>query len=301
MDLIIGFLLFSYSALTIRIVRIVFGNQKMNEYKYWIPLFGTNYSNSWIVRIIRSNTAAYEEAVSPGPDPDDNTDAEPGVTPEEENAGEDLEDEHAMTWPVRQELLDTEDEDYCRDAYRKPSITATQWQIPISDGILQSNWHRDNWDKICIGKVILPHQNQASFLMKIANFETDNIGSFYNKLAMEREARFNLADLQQAIWDQQGTPNDELNREFNHFKQWIAGKRFEQYLQYCKKPKAYIGKHQKEPCNSPHIVAYICAWGLKIPDNSRTLLWKQFYPLSLSSNPTRSSIHNIILLNYYLM
>ena len=57
LDLIIGFLLFSYSALTIRIVRIVFGNQKMNEYEYRIPLFGPNCSNSWIVRIIRSNTA----------------------------------------------------------------------------------------------------------------------------------------------------------------------------------------------------------------------------------------------------
>ena len=57
LDLIIGFLLFSYSALTIRIVRIVFGNQKMNEYEYRIPLFGPNYSNSRIVRIIRSNTA----------------------------------------------------------------------------------------------------------------------------------------------------------------------------------------------------------------------------------------------------
>ena len=56
LDLIIGFLLFSYSALTIRIVRIVFGNQKMNEYEYRIPLFGPNYSNSRIVRIIRSNT-----------------------------------------------------------------------------------------------------------------------------------------------------------------------------------------------------------------------------------------------------
>ena len=57
LDLIIGFLLFSYSALTIRIVRIVFGNQKMNEYEYRIPLFGPNYSNNRIVWIIRSNTA----------------------------------------------------------------------------------------------------------------------------------------------------------------------------------------------------------------------------------------------------
>ena len=59
LDLIIGFLLFSYSALTIRIVRIVrivFGTHKMNEYEYRIPLFGPNYSNSRIVRIIRPNT-----------------------------------------------------------------------------------------------------------------------------------------------------------------------------------------------------------------------------------------------------
>ena len=59
LDPIIGFLLFSYSALTIRIVRIVFGNQKMNEYEYRIPLFGPNYSNSRIVRIIRPNTGIY--------------------------------------------------------------------------------------------------------------------------------------------------------------------------------------------------------------------------------------------------
>ena len=42
-----------------RIVRIVFGNQKMNEYEYQILLFGPNYSNSRIVRIIRSNTDLY--------------------------------------------------------------------------------------------------------------------------------------------------------------------------------------------------------------------------------------------------
>ena len=56
MDQIIGYLLFSYSALTIRIVQIVFRTHKMNEYKYRIPLFGPNYSNSRIVRIIRPNT-----------------------------------------------------------------------------------------------------------------------------------------------------------------------------------------------------------------------------------------------------
>ena len=31
-------------------------NQEINKYKYRIPLFGPNYSNSWIVRIIRPNT-----------------------------------------------------------------------------------------------------------------------------------------------------------------------------------------------------------------------------------------------------
>ena len=56
LDQIIGYLLFSYLALTIRIVRIVFGTHKMNEYEYRIPLFGPNYSNSRIVRIIRPNT-----------------------------------------------------------------------------------------------------------------------------------------------------------------------------------------------------------------------------------------------------
>ena len=181
------------------------------------------------------------------------------MTPEEEET--DLEDDHAMTWPVRQDLLDSDeylDVGACRDAYREASITAKQWQIPISDGIMQSNWHRENWDKIRISEVILLHQNQASFLQKIADFERHHWVSFYNKLALEREARFSLADLQQAILDQRRTSNEELNREFNHFKQWIAGKRFEYYLQHCKKPKTNIGKHQKEPCNSPHIDACIC-------------------------------------------
>ena len=41
------------------LVRIVFETQKMNEYKYRIPLFGPNYWNSRIVRIIRPNTDLY--------------------------------------------------------------------------------------------------------------------------------------------------------------------------------------------------------------------------------------------------
>ena len=52
--------------------------------------------------------------------------------------------------------------------------------------------------------------------------------------------------------------NEELNKEFKQFKQWIAGKRFEYFLEYCKKPKPYIGKDQREPCNSPHMGACIC-------------------------------------------
>ena len=55
-DLKILNLLFIYSDLTIRIIRIVFGSQKMNEYEYRIPLFGPNNSNIRIIRIIRSNT-----------------------------------------------------------------------------------------------------------------------------------------------------------------------------------------------------------------------------------------------------
>ena len=197
---------------------------------------------------------AYEETVSPGPDPDGNTDAESGVTSDEET-NEDLEDDLDMTWPVNQELLvDGKfplDLDFYRDAYREASIAAKQWQIPISDGILQSNWHRDNWDKICIGEAPL---------QKIVDFEQNNQDYLFNKLILEREARFSLAEINHAVdWDNQpqGT-NEELNREFNNFKKWIAGKRFEHYLQHCKKPKSYIGKHQKEPCNSPHIVACIC-------------------------------------------
>ena len=195
---------------------------------------------------------AYEETVSPGPDPDGNTDAESGVTSDEET-NEDLEDDLDMTWPVNQELLvDGKfplDLDFYRDAYREASIAAKQWQIPISDGILQSNWHRDNWDKIRIG--------EAS-LQKIVKFEEVHSGHFFNKLLLGRDTKFSLAELDQAVHDQQETPNEELNRLFNHFKQWIAGKRFEHYLQHCKKTKSYIGKHQKEPCNSPHIVACIC-------------------------------------------
>ena len=45
------------------LVRIVFRNQKMNKYEYRIPLFGPNYSNSRIVRIIRPNTAVYSTLV----------------------------------------------------------------------------------------------------------------------------------------------------------------------------------------------------------------------------------------------
>ena len=175
------------------------------------------------------------------------------------------------------------DLDFYRDAYREASIAAKQWQIPISDGILQSNWHRDNWDKIRIG--------EAS-LQKIVKFEEIHSGHFFNKLILGRDAKFSLAELDQAVHDQQETPNEELNRLFNHFKQWIAGKRFEHYLQHCKKTKSYIGKHQKEPCNSPHIVACICEW-----DNSRNEL---LLSLSLTStNPPSTtfpwSMYNINL------
>ena len=45
--------LFDYLSLTIR---ILFRIQKMNEYEYRIPLFGPYYSNSRIVRIIRTNS-----------------------------------------------------------------------------------------------------------------------------------------------------------------------------------------------------------------------------------------------------
>ena len=55
-NLKIFYLLFNYSIPTIRIIRIVFGSQKMNEYEYRIPLFGPHYSNSRIIRIIRDNT-----------------------------------------------------------------------------------------------------------------------------------------------------------------------------------------------------------------------------------------------------
>ena len=55
-DFKIPYLLFNYSALTIQIIRIVFGIQKMNEYEYRIALFGPNYSNIRIIRIICSNT-----------------------------------------------------------------------------------------------------------------------------------------------------------------------------------------------------------------------------------------------------
>ena len=59
--------------------------------------------------------------------------------------------------PVRQELLDTNTltlNSY-RDAYRKAFIAGKQWQIPLSNGIVQSKWHRENWDKIHIGEASL--------------------------------------------------------------------------------------------------------------------------------------------------
>ena len=52
-DFEILYLLFNYSALTIQIIGILFGIQKMNEYEYRIALFGPNYSN---IRIICPNT-----------------------------------------------------------------------------------------------------------------------------------------------------------------------------------------------------------------------------------------------------
>ena len=35
----------------------------MNEYEYWIPLFAAYYLNSWIVRIIWSNTGRYVNSI----------------------------------------------------------------------------------------------------------------------------------------------------------------------------------------------------------------------------------------------
>ena len=57
-NLKIVYLLFNYSPPTIRIIRIVFGFWKWTEYEYRIPLFGLNYSNSRIIRIIRDNTVS---------------------------------------------------------------------------------------------------------------------------------------------------------------------------------------------------------------------------------------------------
>ena len=48
--------LLDYLTLTIRIIWMLFIILKMNEYEYRIPLFGPYYSNSQIVRIIRTNT-----------------------------------------------------------------------------------------------------------------------------------------------------------------------------------------------------------------------------------------------------
>ena len=133
--------------------------------------------------LFEEKDTVYEETVSPGLDPDDNTDAE---------TNEDLEEDHAMTWPVNQELLNPEtqefplDIDSYRDAYRTASIKAKQWQIPLSEGIVQSKWHRDNWDKIRIGEAPL---------QKIVDFEEINSDYFWNKLVLEREARFSLAEI----------------------------------------------------------------------------------------------------------
>ena len=88
--------------------------------------------------------------------------------------------------------------------------------------------------------------------------ENRNFDYFGNRLKLEQDARFSLEEINSLEEEQCEISNEELNKEFKQFKQWIAGKRFEYFLENCKKPKPYIGKDQREPCNSPHIVACIC-------------------------------------------
>ena len=204
---------------------------------------------------------AYEETESPGLDSDDDTGSKSRIIPEETN--EDLDDDLTMTWPARKELTPIEEltssgfnKDFYQKAYREASLAAKQWQIPLADGILQSNWYKENWDKIVVGDVsqIKAHVVQT----KMRENENRNFDYFNNRLKLEQDARFSLEEIDSLEEEQCEISNEELNKEFKQFKQWIAGKRFEYFLENCKKPKPYIGKDQREPCNSPHMGACIC-------------------------------------------
>ena len=205
---------------------------------------------------------AYEETESPGLDSDDDTGSKSRIIPEETN--EDLDDDLTMTWPARKELTPIEEltrsgfnKDFYQKAYREASLAAKQWQIPLADGILQSNWYKENWDKIVVGDV---SQIKAHVVKtKMLENENRNFDHLMNRLNLEQDARFSLEEIHSLREEEQcEISNEELNKEFKQFKQWIAGKRFEYFLENCKKPKPYIGKDQREPCNSPHMVACIC-------------------------------------------
>ena len=93
---------------------------------------------------------------------------------------------------------------------------------------------------------------------KMRENENRNFDYFGNRLKLEQDARFSLEEIDSLEKEQCEISNEELNKEFKQFKQWTAGKRLEYCLEYCKKPKPYIGKDQREPCNSPHMAACIC-------------------------------------------
>ena len=205
---------------------------------------------------------AYEETESPGLDSGDDTGSKSRFTPEETN--EDLDDDLTMTWPARKELTPIEEltrsgfnKDFYQKSYREASLAAKQWQIPLADGILQSNWYKENWDKIVVGD--LRSLSKALVVKtKMLENENRNFDYFKNRLTLEQDARFSLEEIGSLEEKQCEISNEELNKEFKQFKQWIAGKRFEYFLEHCKKPKPYIGKDQREPCNSPHMAACIC-------------------------------------------
>ena len=60
----------------------------------------------------------------------------------------------------------------------------------------------------------------------------------------------------ETLFEHQETSNGDLNKEFKQFKKWVAGKRFQHFLDNCKKFKT--GTEEREPCNSPNMVACIC-------------------------------------------
>ena len=77
--------------------------------------------------------------------------------------------------------------EYHGEAFREASIAAKQWQKPLKNEILQSKWHKQNWDKIFIGG-----ENWENEMVKNENINFDH---FINILYLEREPRFSMEEI----------------------------------------------------------------------------------------------------------